>query len=77
MKRLVTEEWQIFGKLEDDESQSGQSKGVPQEKFRNALESSGKLVDGDIPEIIKDMNLETVCIEKDGQYIDCYKRKGE
>ena len=74
-----SEEWQIFDKLEGDEGQSGQSidVSVPQEKFHNVLESSRKLVVEDIPEIIKDMDLETVCIEKDGQYIDCYKTKGE
>lgn len=66
----ISVEWQIFGKLEDDERQSGQSIeiSVPQEKFHKALESSGKLVVEDISEIIKDMNLETVCIER---------RKGE
>jgi hypothetical protein len=71
----VSEEWLIFSKLEDAERQSDQflEISVSQKLFHEALESSGI----DIPEIIKDMNLETVCIEKDGQYSDCYRRKGE
>jgi len=51
---------------------------VSQEKFYKALKSNGKFVVEDIPEIIRDMNLETVCKEEsDGQYIYCYKRKGD
>jgi hypothetical protein len=71
----VSEEWPIFSRLEDVERQSGQfiEISVSQKLFHEALESSGIVVE-DIPEIIKDMNLETVCTEKDGQYIDCYRR---
>jgi hypothetical protein len=68
------EEWQIFDKLEDDERQSGQflEVSVSQEKFHEVLESSGIPVDK-----IKHMNLETVTIEKDGEYINYYRRKGD
>jgi len=75
----LADEWRIFGQLEDVERQSDPPPleiSIPHKKFHEALVSSGIVV-GDIPEIIKDMNLETVCIEKDGQYIDCYRRKGE
>jgi hypothetical protein len=76
-QQSASEEWQIFGKLENDEMQSGLSIeiSIPQNLFHEALESSGKFVVGDIPQIIEAMNLETVCIEKDGQYIYCYRRK--
>src|SRR5262249_44943111 len=63
-----SEEWQIFNKLKDAEGR------VPQKLFHEALESSGKFVVEDIAEIIEDMNLESICIEMDDQFIDCYRK---
>jgi hypothetical protein len=69
--------WQIFSKMEDDERQLDPFSeiSISEEKFHKALEVSGisKSHQHDVTmEIIRDMDLESVCIEDKGW---CYRRR--